>query len=91
MTGVNGALWLLTGLALLFSMAAILGVVVVRHNQVFSAYDDDTCPGCQVLGSELARQAKALSDVWRFVEAVDDRRIDVSGPAVQDETVRVGH
>lgn len=90
MMGANAALSLFTGLALVFSMAAILGLVVVHHKQK-PTYDNDTCSGCSVLSAELARQAKALSGLWRFVEAVDDRGTGVQGTGLHDEDVRVGH
>lgn len=84
------ALVALTGLSLLFSMAALLGLVVVHHSAQ-DAYDASTCQGCRLLGAELGRQAKALSRVWREVEAVGGREPDMSGTAVRREEVGAEH
>lgn len=79
--GAAATLVALTGLALIFSMGAVLAVVVVHHNQQ-KAYDLAACQACPQLREELARQAKALSRLWREVEAVDGRRAEVSGSGV---------
>jgi hypothetical protein len=89
MTSGFVALILLTGLNLIISMTALLGVIVVHHEQN-STYDD-TCPGHVKLTAEVERLAAALSQTWRYVEAVDGQRPDVPGTELHHDQVGVGH
>lgn len=90
MTSGTMVLMGLTGLALVFSMAGLLGLIVLHHNAQ-SAYDNYVCADCASLHQELARQARAMSQLWRRLEDVDGGGLEVPGSDMRHEEVGAGH